>query len=101
VHDCRSLVVTFQTLGNLAIVCNRSGGSRRPHVRGKSPKDLAFAVPRWARGCPWFAGHDFHEALFGQELFSAAMVSFKELSQACTYCKCRTLDVGIDRRVVV
>jgi hypothetical protein len=36
--------------GDLAMVCSRSAGSRRPPVRGKSPEVLAFAVPRWARG---------------------------------------------------
>lgn len=37
-------------MGDLAIVCSRSGGSRRPPVCGKSPKDLAFAVHLWSRG---------------------------------------------------
>jgi len=37
--------------GALAVVCKRSGGFRRPQVCGKSPQDLAFAVPLWARGC--------------------------------------------------
>ncbi|GAB2714199.1 hypothetical protein GCM10027038_10610 [Arthrobacter bambusae] len=36
--------------GALAVVCRWAGGSRRPHVCGKSPEDLAFAVPMWARG---------------------------------------------------
>jgi hypothetical protein len=40
------------TLGVLAFVCSRSGGSHRPHVCGKSPKELAFAVPMWTRGKP-------------------------------------------------
>ena len=38
--------------GDLASVCSRSGGSRRAHGCGKSPKDLAFAVPMCARGMP-------------------------------------------------
>ena len=36
--------------GDLAMVCSRSVGSRRPRVCGKSPKEIAFAVPMWARG---------------------------------------------------
>lgn len=37
-------------LGELAMVCSRPVGSRRPRGCGKSPKELAFAVPGWARG---------------------------------------------------
>lgn len=36
--------------GDLAFVCSRSAGSRRPSGCGKSPKVLAFAVPLWAKG---------------------------------------------------
>jgi hypothetical protein len=30
------------TMGDLAILCSRSGGSRRPYVCGKSPKEFSF-----------------------------------------------------------
>lgn len=40
-----------QAIGALAVVCNRSGGSCRPQVCGKSPEEIAFAVPLWAGGC--------------------------------------------------
>lgn len=36
--------------GELASVCSRSGGFRRAPGCGKSPHELAFAVPRCARG---------------------------------------------------
>ncbi len=36
--------------GDVVVVCRRSGGSRRPLVCGKSPKDLAFALHQWTRG---------------------------------------------------
>jgi hypothetical protein len=40
----------LRALGELAMVCSRPVGSRRPRGCGKSPKELAFAVPGWARG---------------------------------------------------
>jgi hypothetical protein len=42
--------VDVSARGSLAVVCSRSGGSRRPGVCGKSPKEIAFAVDRWAKG---------------------------------------------------
>ena len=42
VHDRRSLWRENPGVA-LANVCSRPGGSRRPYVCGKSPKDLAFA----------------------------------------------------------
>jgi hypothetical protein len=36
--------------GDLAVVCSWSGGPCPPYVCGKSPKEIAFAVPMWGRG---------------------------------------------------
>ena len=50
VHGHRSPRVTYPGNGDVVVVCSRSAGSRRPDVCGKSPKEIAFAVPMWARG---------------------------------------------------
>jgi hypothetical protein len=81
VHNHRDRLASFRPRGDLAIVCSRSGGSRRPPVCGKSPKVFAFAVPRWARGnvyspspaSPWDVGATSLEPRFdGLRLRAAA-----------------------------